>query len=131
MPVVVPQSSSCHGPTLTRKTMLFVFLLCSVIGYLRRRRKKYSESVCGRASAELDASQSCLQQLPPDDQFLRSTLMGWSDSYRFRGQAVLQIEKVVALWRRALAPSFQYGQGSVRLSRLPKINTFLQDSNST
>ncbi len=56
---------------------------------------------------------------------------GWSDSYRLRGPGVFKVEKVVALWRRELGPSFPHGQGSVRLSRLPKINSFLEDCNLT
>jgi hypothetical protein len=59
---------------------------------------------------------------------LKSTLVEGSDSYRFRGQGVLRIEKVVRSGDQRWP--LQYGQGSVRLSRFPKINT-LQDCDTT
>ena len=100
--------------------MLFKFLLSSAVGCLEQEEKKYSENVHGRASAGLDVSQCCLQQLPPDDQFSDPHLWNGPIVTTCKVKASSKSRKVVELWRRALAPGFQCGHGSVRLSRLDK-----------
>jgi hypothetical protein len=69
MPVVVPRKEIISWSKADRGKQCFSCLCLALLSAVcNRRRKEYSKSVRGRAPVELDASQCCLQQLPPNYQ---------------------------------------------------------------
>lgn len=122
-PVVVSRKELISWSKADREKQCFSYLCFALLSAVcNERRKKYSESIYGRASAELDLSQCCLQQLPPDDQFSDPPLWNGPIATACKVKASSKSRRLCAL-EINVGPQLSIWAGSVRLSRLPERNT--------